>query len=443
MNLLSSPSLVESPFIIVKIGKYTFGRYTTMGMIAPTFTTKVMYPDYMSSIDIVKINGAVNTYTIKMVYAITVGDDPNLLEKVFSSVSQTRKIKISYGDCSSPSFIFREEEAIITNVQSSVDVSGSKISYIISCTSTSLALKAGSYNFSAYASKKPSDIIWDMLENKAYGITDIFYGMHSLKEVKKYNLIWRDDKEVKIEAKQKMNILDYLNYLVNCMSCETNKEGATIKDSRYYLTIMDTTNDELNGPYFKISKISNEVVIADTPETFEVDIGYPGSNLVTSFSINNNEAWSILYNYSNTINQSSYTYRLNDAGQLETVYSPNISTSKTYQYSTEADKSWWTNMTQYPISATMTIKGLIRPSVLMSYVRVNVWFYGSKHNSSGLYVITKQQDILDGSGYRTILSLTRVKGDLTPNVATQNSNQRSYSGTSGGGRSYSGGGGRI
>lgn len=67
-------------------------------------------------------------------------------------------------------------------------------------------------------------------------------------------------------------------------------------------------------------------------------------------------------------------------------------------------------MTTYPRTATMTIKGLIRPTILMSYVKINVWFYGVKHISSGLYFITRQQDTIDRSGYRTTLSLTRVGG---------------------------------
>ena len=68
-------------------------------------------------------------------------------------------------------------------------------------------------------------------------------------------------------------------------------------------------------------------------------------------------------------------------------------------------------MTQFPVSATVTIKGLVRPAILMTYVRVNAFFYGQRHISSGLYIITKQQDMIDSNGYRTTLSLTRVAGD--------------------------------
>lgn len=48
----------------------------------------------------------------------------------------------------------------------------------------------------------------------------------------------------------------------------------------------------------------------------------------------------------------------------------------------------------------------------MTYLRLNVIFPGGhKHISSGLYIVTKQTDTIDGNGYRTQLSLTRISGD--------------------------------
>lgn len=73
-------------------------------------------------------------------------------------------------------------------------------------------------------------------------------------------------------------------------------------------------------------------------------------------------------------------------------------------------------MTQFPIQATLTIQGLLRPSTLMSYVKVNVYFYSHKHVSSGLYIITKQVDDIGDSGYKTTLSLTRIGADSDSKV---------------------------
>ena len=69
-------------------------------------------------------------------------------------------------------------------------------------------------------------------------------------------------------------------------------------------------------------------------------------------------------------------------------------------------------MTEFPVTATLTIKGLMRPSILMSKVRINSYFYGNKHISSGLYIITRQEDSVSSSGYRTTLTLTRIGADV-------------------------------
>lgn len=409
-TLLSYPSLVESPFIIVKIGDYTFGSYTKEGSTEKANSTvKVDYPNYMQSIDVVKVNGSVNTYKIQMVYALEAGDDPNFLDKVFSSVGYNT-IKISYGDWSSPSYVYKEEEALITKVTSNVDFANSTITYNVSCTSTALSLMGGSYNFSARTAK-PSDVIKEILFNKTYGLTDIFYGMKNKNNVLSRGLIASDDKKVKIEAKSGIDALSYINYLVTCMSATTNTSSSPLRDSSYYLTLYDDTYGEYGGPYFKITKVSSKTKTIASADTYEVDVGFPGENLVTDFQINDDNSWALLYNYSSSINKQNYVYSIDGSGNMLTEYSPNITTSSTYNKTTEAQKSWWTQMTQFPITATMTIKGLVRPAMLMTYLRVNAFFYGQRHVSSGLYIITKQQDKIDARGYRTILSLTRVGGD--------------------------------
>ena len=76
-------------------------------------------------------------------------------------------------------------------------------------------------------------------------------------------------------------------------------------------------------------------------------------------------------------------------------------------------RNWWTRATQYPIKATITFKGLLRPAVLMSYVRINVFYYGAKDLDSGLYIVLSQSDAIDMSGYKTTLKLLRVGGDDT------------------------------
>ena len=76
------------------------------------------------------------------------------------------------------------------------------------------------------------------------------------------------------------------------------------------------------------------------------------------------------------------------------------------------DISWYTKLTKFPISAAITIQGLLRPATLMTYIRINVIFPGGhKHIASGLYIVTKQIDTINANGYRTQLSLTKIAGD--------------------------------
>ena len=405
-SLVSAQNRVESPFIKVTIGEYSFGHCTKS---ADASRMSVTFPNYMESLNINKINGTVNTYTINMVYAITEANDPNLLERVFGSIANSRIITISYGDWNAPAFIYKEEKAIITKIATNIDFNNSRIKYTLTCTSTALALKAGTFTFNPRFAK-PSTVLFELLEDQERGLTDIFTGMKNISEVRFKNLIQTDDKEVQIERKESMNIMDYINYLVSCM-VSVNDKGTGIKDSNYYWAVYDDTNNEMGGPYFKVLRVDAKVKHNISYNTYEVDVGYPSGNYITSFSLNNNESWSILYEHSADIELPQYSYTIDNEGKIVETYSPNITTSEAYKRTTESSRSWWTKMTQFPITAKMTIKGLLRPALLMSYVKVNAYFYGHKHVSSGLYIITKQEDVIDSSGYKTTLSLTRISGD--------------------------------
>lgn len=413
-SLLSYPSLVESPFVTVKLDNFTFGTYTTKNL-STTEKSKYrrQYPNYVKSLQVTKVNGTVNQYVITLVHQIEPGTDPNFVDKVLSRVGYG-KIKITYGDYASPEFVYKEEEALITKVTSNVEFSASRITYVIYCTSSSLSLASNTYNWKTRKAK-PSDRIIAILQDKKYGLEDVFYGMKNIsKKVLRSTLIASDDKEVQIPAKKSMDPLSYINFLVTCMTATTNSDNDAIKDSSYYMTIHDDVygNENLNGPYFKVTKVSSNGKTLQMEDSYEVDINYPSENLVTNFSIQNDNSWSLLYNYSDKMSPNRYVYSIGDDGIINTDETPNtlVSADK-YKMVTETQKTWWTKMTQYPITATMTIKGLVRPAILMTYIRVNAFFYGQRHIASGLYIITKQVDSIDQSGYRTTLSLQRVAGD--------------------------------
>jgi len=409
LSLLGTTALVQTPFVKISIGKYTFGYYnksSASGVDARGAYTlnKITYPNYIQDLKVKKVNGVVNQYTLKMVYAITENNDPNFFEKVFSSVSKTRKIIFSYGDLSTPSFCYKDEEAIITDVKNNFSMSSSTITYTISAVSTGKLSGVGSYAFPGKLAK-PSDEIKRILYDSRYGLLEVFYGMRDRNLVEFEGLIASNDKVVNIASKTNISVLDYLTYLVSCMTSDVNQ--STIKKSIYSFVVVDEISDKFRGPYFKVVELKKSLPDAYST-AYSLDIGYPSQNVVTQFNIENDESYSLYYNYSKELSDSNYVQRINDAGEIEEVFAPTIASGNAFRVTTEADKSWWTRVTQYPIKASVTFKGLLRPAILMTHVKLNVLFYGRKHISSGIYVVTEQTDSIGFDGFKTTLKLLRI-----------------------------------
>lgn len=404
--LVSSSNNIEVPFIVVEIGNYKFGHCGKSDRSKLNNTFQIDYPNYMDSLSITKVNGAINTYVLTMTYAITQTDDPNRFEKVFSSISKSRMIKLSYGDWNSPSFIYKKEEAIITKLTTKVNMRNSTIQYIINCTSNALSLTAGTYSFSAKRAK-PSDEIKRILSNKNYSLLELFRGMKD-KDLSLF--IDGSDKVVQIEAKPSISLLDYISYLVSCMVW-VGDDSSRIKSSCYFWSVYDDVSNSYGGTYFKVVRVAANTSTSLAYNTYEVDIGYPTNSNIIDFVVNNDDSWSLLYDYSNEIKMPKYSYRIDDDGNVVQEDFSTVTASRQTYVTNEATRNWWSLVTQFPITATLTLKGLLRPAMLMSYVKVNTFFYGHKHTSSGLYIITKQEDIINSSGYRTVLQLTRIGGD--------------------------------
>lgn len=410
ISLLDNPIRVSTPFVKVTIGDYTFGVYNETKKITKDNSgmyklCAFQYPNYIQNLQVQKINGKVNTYTLIIRYPITQSSDPNFFEKVFSSVSKSRKIKFSYGDLSAPKFLYKDEEAIITGVTNNFDINSAVIQYNVTAVSSGILATAGAYNFvsSKYTGyKQPSSVIKQVLrDNSQFGLLDIFTGMRNMDLVESMGLIRSDDKMVNLEAKKNINVLDYIKYLVSNMRSADGK-------GVYTMVVVDSTSDVLNGPYFRVVSSSAS---GDSLDTYDLKIGYPSNNVVQSFSIDNNESFSILYNYNKQINTNEYVTRIDDWGNSNEIYSPNITSNNDEQLTNSNDYNWWKNVTQYPISASLTIRGVLRPAILMSKVRLSVLFYGKTHISSGEYIINKQVDNIGLDGCWTTLNLVRVGGD--------------------------------
>lgn len=65
-NLVSIPTLVEAPFIYCTIGKYTFGLPSKINRGDGSYS--IDFPNFMQSLSVVKVNGQINTYQLRIVY---------------------------------------------------------------------------------------------------------------------------------------------------------------------------------------------------------------------------------------------------------------------------------------------------------------------------------------------------------------------------------------
>lgn len=420
-SLLSSQTRIQVPWVKVTLGTYTFGIFDSKTKSKGAkdqngfySTYQVKYPNYIQSLTVTKINGQVNQYVLNITYPITQFDDPNFFEKVFSSISSTRKIIFSYGDASVPSYVYKNEEAIITKITQNFNLEASSISYQIEAVSGAALTADGTITeLATGAPVKPSEKIKSLFRSNK-SLQDTFTGMR-ISDLDK--LIAGDDQPVVLDSKRNVSALDYIAYLASCMVPSGTKPGLS-KDI-YILTvhddtILDTTYDPSSfggkgGPYFKITKTS---YAAEHSDAFEVDIGYNTSTIVRNFNIEQNENFSLYYDYQNEIHPEEYVRRLNKQGEWETIYSPTYMVRANEFDATAKDMIWWTKATKYPITANITIQGLLRPATLMQYLRLNVIFPGGhKHLASGLYIVTRQVDSINSQGYTTQLSLTRISGD--------------------------------
>ena len=370
-NLVSIPTLVQSPFIIANIGGVTFGTFSG------NYRTNATYPNYMESMSVTKVNGTVNTYTLNFHYQVATGQDPNLLDKIFSRATKDRRIILQYGDWMAPNYIYKEEQCIITNVTTRLNMSSSSLDYTLQCTSDAIGLNSTQFNFPA-RNAKPSDVILQLLSNSKYGLKDVFTGMRNKNVVLSKNLIASNDKKVQLLPQNNTTILNYLNYLVGCMVDNKTPEENKLSTSKYFLTINDDYTNDLGGTYFKVSEVSANAAVYNATDTYELDINYPGDNFVTEFSLNNDQSWAILYEYAGDVKQEEYTYNIRDDGTIETLSSPSLLTSSLTNAKSAYKTQWWSYMTEFPITATLTLKGLTRPSMLMTYVKLNVWFAGGQ-----------------------------------------------------------------
>ncbi len=384
-SLTSYPSLVEAPYIELNFNGVTIGGYGNTGD---------KFPNYITSMSVQKINGKITYYTINLNYQIRPGEDPNFIDSLVSYTGYLNPLKIKYGDCSSPGLIFKEEDAVITDVKSNDSVSSSSISYTIQAISSVVSSNQSYFNFKEVTGK-PSTVINDLLYNKGMiskQLTTAFPAMADRSYVTSNNLIPVNDAVVTIGGMTNTTPLTYLGHAVSCMTND-------VKTSSYFLTY----DNSPNGALFKVSEISG---MTSTNVLYEVDVGYPGDNFVTNFQLCDNMYWPLVYEYNDKIPR--WNYSIDNNGNVLSSKSNSLHSDNKFLTESIINSNWWKSLTEFPISAKLTLKGLTVPTMLMTYIRVNTLFYGQKDIASGVYVVTDQTDSISGSGYTTTLTLLRV-----------------------------------
>lgn len=389
------PTLVEAPFAEVTIGGVTFGTYS----VRKNYPS---YPNYVQSVEIIKTNGTINEYTINLVHQVSPGDNPNYIAELLSATGYN-EIQISYGDANYGKY-FRDVKALLIGVKTSFDFASCNIRYTLNATSLSYLMSTTRMNFPA-VTDKPSNVILDLVEKQSELITSYFTGMRSVTEIIDRGLIPANDKEVEIEAVKDKNILEYISYLTSLMRDENDE----IADkSSYYLTVNDEQYGEL-GNTFSIKEIISDN-IKSSSLVYEVDVGYPDDNLVYDFTINSNYAWAATYSEANKI--TNYVYDIDNDGDLTKKKSSTLLASTLSANEFAIDTNMWKQLTRFPITATLTLKGLMAPILLLTYIKINNYYFGNKRITSGLYIVTEQRDSISGNGCTTALGLTRVASDV-------------------------------
>ena len=385
-HLPATINYVEAPYVKITLGGVSIGTYK-----------KGNYPNYISGLTVKKTNGSMNEYTINLIHQISPGDNPNYIDNLISA-NGYNKIQIEYGDAEA-GIAYRDIHALLIDVKSKFDFFNNCINYTLSATSSCVMSTVNRRNYSS-VTDKPSNIINRMLY-ETEELLDYFPAMKSKDFVNSNNLIPSDDIEVNIDAVTNTTPLNYMNKLVSSMKSNSG-------DYIYYLNIDDENS---LGSYFSIEQVKTKMTTSMFPLVYEVDINYPDEeSLVYNFSVNTDFSWPLTYEYGGSFPTYDYSI-LNDGNIISRESAANLKTALTTNNKFISDKNWWANVTEFPISATLEIKGITSYLLLLNYIKVNVFYFGNKRDSSGIYIVTGQEDSLSGNGFKTKLDLLRVAGD--------------------------------
>ena len=383
---LSMPHKIEVPFVKAVFGGVEFGltdqKNPVTGVISSNFITSLVVEKYGS--------GAVNTYTLTMVFVITPEVDPNYVDMVISGASD-RNITFTYGDLSQPEYSYKNEKAIITSIVPNVDYKNAKITYTITATSSTTLNYTIKKTFSARVAQ-PSQVIIEVLYDTSNGILEILPGMLNKDEVLSKGWIPQNDIPVQIAEKKNISPIDYILYLVSLMK-GTSGEFYTFR-------IFDALNEQ-QIPHFEIISTSHK----GQSQMMTIQIGFPSSIPVYDFSVNQDSSIALLVDYRDNLESGLFQdFSFNGDLVTKDYYTSQVNNGNP----SENMKNWWDKMVSFPLKASLTTPGLYVPADIVQSVYLDIVFFGKRYNHTGEYLIMEQKDQITAQGYRTTLSLLRI-----------------------------------
>ena len=394
-KLQTLSSIISTPYVTAEFGGYQFGLRNSIYKNRTTFARDIQCVTGLTINK--KASGQVNTYSLSLAYTVVPGADPNFVDYIIARATD-RQLLLSYGDLGQPEYSYVKEQAIISNVSPDVNFSSNSIQYTIAATS-SVALSYVVKRSYQGRSAKPSDVIKEMLWSRPdEGLLELFGGMRDKATVEENGWIASNDRAVYIEAQKDIAPLDYIRYLVSKMSAP---------DGSFYAMLIHDEPDNADGPYFMVV---NSTLYQGQGNTYQVsiDVGYPSDTPVYDFKVTQNTSLALITPYLAKFDKPRIV-NINSMGETITESTPSLAIRNGTADSSL--KQWWQNMTTYPVKATLTTRGLIKPSILCDYLDINVLFFGQPYTYSGKYMVTAQEDSISPSGYTTKLSLVRVESN--------------------------------
>ena len=417
-----SKNSYQAPVVYVEIMGVTFGLHditddqldiTTIMQRPVTPNSLVKYPNLVTNLKVDKIvSGEINKYTLEIKYLPQDGEDPSYIDKLLSAnrTQNNSMITIAYGDGSLDGFNFRKYEAMVVGYKMKVDFSTACMTYTINAMSIASSYEITGPNgnimqhsFVDRTNVRVSDIIKEIYYDPTYGLQLVFPGGIYIDGAHINEWDPKNPPDILLEESTisggKMTPFQYLKSLVPRMIAS----DIGIEESTGFLYSID---DGYRNQSFHIDRVldSNGKTYAD-----EIVIGTEGS-VVIDYEVTTDMSLGIAIDYGKNKDPNAFTSYFvnseNEEVELDTYGS--IKTDSTDD--ALVDKKWWDMVSSIPYGLRLVVRAMKRQIPLMTPIKVTILIKGRLYFLSGIYMVVKVNDEVNGNGYTTEMELLRTSG---------------------------------